>query len=172
MSALKLAGQGLTWTVMAAVVGALAQGPGFAPHAPGQALLRVSIAHLSERLQPCRRLTEAERAELPPTRRVREVCERGRAPTRLTLTVDGRTFLEETIEPAGMSDDGRSYLMKAFRVDPGRYVIEIELHDSPEPGGPDHQARFDAHLEAGRVALIEISDGGIALDLLEARETP
>jgi len=168
MNALSLAGQGLTWLVFAALIGALAQGPEFSPHDAGHALLRVSMAHLSERLEPCRQLSEAERAELPPTRRVSEVCQRGRAPTRLVLLVDGTTLIDRTITPAGLSDDGRSYLMSGFPVEPGRRIIDIRLHDSPRPGEPGQQRRFEVVLEPGRVTLIEIGDEGIALEPLKA----
>lgn len=172
MSAFKLVGQGLTWVVFAAMVGALAKGPRFAPHDPGQALLRVSMAHLSERLAPCRQLSEAERAALPPTRRVTEVCERGRAPTRLVLSVNGRNLLDRTVAPAGLSDNGRSYLMTEFPIQPGRHRIEVQLFDAPGADDPNHHQRFDAQIETGRATLIEIGDNGISLTRLDAQEAP
>lgn len=172
MTASQLVGQGLTWIVFAAMVGVLAKGPHFAPHESGQALLRVSMAHLSERLAPCRQLSEAERAGLPPTRRVTEVCERGRAPTRLVLSVNGRNLLDRTVVPAGLSDNGRSYLMADFPIAPGRHRIDVQLFDAPQTEGPSHHQRFDARIEAGRATLIEIGDDGISLTRLDAQEAP
>ncbi|MFW5926549.1 MAG: hypothetical protein ACOCSR_00725 [Wenzhouxiangella sp.] len=172
MKAVAWVGQGLTWAGLAAIVGALGQGPEFAPYDEERALLRVSMAHLSQRLAPCRELSEDERAELPPTRRVREVCERGRAPTRLVLEIDHDTRIDTVIEPAGLSGDGRSYFMTSFQVEPGRHRLGARMADSPDPEGFDIEREFDLEVAAGEVALVEAGDDGITLQRLQAREVP
>lgn len=170
MKGVKWIGQALTWAGIAAVVGALGQGPGFSPHGDTRAQLGFSVAHLSQRLVPCRQLTAAERAELPPTRRVQEVCERGRAPTRVILDIDGETRLDRTIKPAGLSDDGRSYLMTRIPIEPGQRALAVRVFDSADPDSPDHMRRFTARIPAGRVALLEVGDEGISLSLQERAE--
>lgn len=161
MKALALVGQGLTWAAMAAIVGLWGQGPSFSPYASGQALIKVSMAHLPERLEPCRQLTAAEREELPPTRRVKEVCGRERAPTRFELRLDGRLLIAETVEAAGLSDGGRSYYLEYFPVEPGRYTVTIRLADTPRTEGFDLEHEMTLELDAGEAALIEIGDDGI-----------
>lgn len=156
-------GQGLTWAAIAAAIGLLGQGPSFAPYAPDKALVKLSMAHLSERLQPCRELTAAERAELPPTRRVQQVCERGRAPTRFELYLDERLVVRESVTPAGLSDDGRSYYLDYFTVEPGRYTATLRLADTPREEGFDLERRLSLQLGAGESALIEIGDDGVVL---------
>lgn len=172
MKPLAWVGQGLAWAGFAAVVGGLGQGPDFAPYDAERALLRVSMAHLSQRLVPCRRLTEEERAELPPTRRVQEVCERGRAPTRLVLDVDGNKRIDTVVKPAGLSGDGRSYFMTSFQVDPGRHKFGVRMADSPDHDGFDIQHEFVLDLASGEVALIEAGDDGITMQRLQALEAP
>lgn len=164
MKVLALTGQGLTWAVLAALVGLFGQGPAFAPYDPGQALIKVSMAHLPERLEPCRQLSAAEREALPPTRRVHEICGRERAPTRFELRLDGEVLVADTIEAAGLSSGGRAYYLEYFPVEPGRYTLTIRLADTPRTAGFDLEREMDLELIAGESALIEISDDGVALD--------
>lgn len=164
MKPLAILGQTLSWGVLFAAVGLLGQGPSFAPYEPEQALIKLSMAHLSQRLEPCRELSAAERAELPPTRRVQQVCERGRAPTRLELYLDERLLVRKTITPAGLSNDGRSYYLDYFAVEPGRYVATIRLADAREADDYTLERLLPLTLAPGQAALIEIGDAGIVLD--------
>lgn len=171
MKALALSGQGLTWAALAALVGLFGQGPSFAPYEPGQALIKLSMAHLPERLEPCRQLSAAEREELPPTRRVEEVCGRERAPTRFELRLDGELLVAETVEPAGLSSGGRSYYLEYLPVEPGRYTVTVRLADTPRTTGFDLEREMNLDLNAGESALIEIGDDGVSLGGVETEES-
>lgn len=164
MKALAVAGQGLTWAVLATLIGLFGQGPSFPPYDPGKALIKLSMAHLSERLEPCRQLSAAERAELPPTRRVSEVCGRERAPTRFELMLDGELLVADAVDPAGLSDGGRAYYLEYFQVEPGRYTVTIRLADTPRTKGFDLEREMNLNLKAGESALIEIGDDGVSLE--------
>lgn len=164
MRPLAVLGQTLSWGVLFAAVGLFGQGPSFAPYEPGQAVIKLSMAHLSQRLEPCRKLSAAERAELPPTRRVQQVCERGRAPTRFELYLDERLLVQQTVTPVGLSNDGRSYYLDRFAVEPGRYVATIRLADAPETDDYTLERQMPLTLAAGQAVLIEIGDAGIVLD--------
>ncbi|QKK01424.1 MAG: hypothetical protein HND55_01425 [Pseudomonadota bacterium] len=164
MKPLALIGQIMTWAAIAALIGLLGQGLAYSPYDASQALIKFSLAHLSERLVPCRQLSEAERAELPPTRRVSEVCERGRAATVVELRLNDEIVLDRIIEPAGLSGDGRSYLFERFPVPAGRYLLELKLRDTPRESGFDLEHRVQLELNAGQAALIEVGDDGVSVD--------
>jgi len=158
-----IAGQALIWFAFAAILAVLAQGPVFAPYAPDQALIKFSLAHLSQRLVPCRRLTEAERQQLPPTRRAFEVCEGGRAPTVVVLRLNGEVLLEQTIEPAGLRDEGRSYYLEYFPVPAGDHRLELAMRDTPREKGYDRVREFRLQLAGGGSALLEVGDDEVLL---------
>jgi hypothetical protein len=162
MSLLRVLGQAATWSALAALVGALATGPGFAPLGEGEALLKFSLAHLSERLAPCRRLSEAERQALPPTRRAYEVCERGRAPTVIELRLNDELLVSRRVDPAGLRNDGRSYYLDSFPVPAGEQLLELKLRDTPRESGFDLERRMTLRLAPGEAALIEVGDDGVA----------
>lgn len=164
----RLLGQSATWVGLAALVGSLAAGPAFAPFPNGEALLKVSVAHLSARLVPCRRLSEAERQALPPTRRAWEVCQRGRAPTVVELRLDGEVLVDRRIEPAGLRDDGRSYYLEYFRVPAGERSLELRLRSSPRDSGFDLEKRMTLRLAPGQAALLEIGDDSVSLEVPQA----
>jgi len=159
--------QALTALGFIALTAALGQGPAFAPVPEGHGELKISVAHLAARLQPCRQLSEEERQALPPTRRVSEVCERGRAPTRIRLTLNGDTLIDQRIAPAGMHGDGRAYFLEFLPLPAGRHELELNLHDSPDDqddaSGYTLRERFILELAPGESALLAIGDGTISL---------
>ena len=163
------AGQLAFWALFLAVIAAFAAGPAFSPVPEGHGELKISMAHLADRLNPCRQLTEEERMALPPTRRVREVCERGRVPTLVRVRLDGEMIIERRVKAAGWQEDGRAYLLEFHPLPAGHYELELALRDSPREAGYDMQRQFNLVLEPGDSALLEIGDGDVALRLPERR---
>lgn len=159
MSVLRSAGQALFWAVAMLLVAAFAHWPPVAPLPPGHGQLTLSMAHLTERLSPCRPLSEAERAALPPNMRAFEICERARAPAVLEILLDGEPMFVERVRPAGSHRDGRAYLHRSWPLPAGDYVLELKLRDTPREEGFDQQARFALSLQPGVSALLSVGDG-------------
>ncbi len=163
------AGQLAAWALFLVMIAAFAMGPAFSPVPEGSGELKISMAHLAERIEPCRPLTEEERAELPPTRRVTEVCERGRVPTLVRLRLDGELIIDRLVKAAGWQEDGRAYLLEFQPLPAGQYELELALRDTPREEGYDMQHHFNLALEPGDSALLEIGDGDVVLRLPERR---
>jgi hypothetical protein len=163
------AGRLAAWALFLVVIAAFAVGPAFSPVPQGHGELKISMAHLAERIEPCRPLTEEERQALPPTRRVAEVCERGRVPTLVRVRLDGELIIDRRVKAAGWQEDGRAYLLEFQPLPAGRYELELALRDSPRQQGYDMQRRFSLALEPGDSALLEIGDGDVTLRLPERR---
>lgn len=163
------AGQVAVWALLLIVIAAFAAGPAFSPVPEGHGELKISMAHLADRLEPCRQLTEEERMALPPTRRVTEVCERGRVPTLVRVRLDGELIIDRRVKAAGWQEDGRAYLLEFQPLPAGNYQLELALRDSPREQGYDMQRRFNLALEPGDSALLEIGDGDVVLRLPQGR---
>ncbi len=159
MSVTRVLGQALFWAAVLLPVGLFAQWPRHAPVAEGLGQLTLSLAHLTQRLSPCRQLSEAERADLPPNMRAFEVCERERAPARIELRLDGRALLAEDVAPAGLHRDGRAYLHRVWALPAGRHALELRLRDTPRGEGFDRVERFALQLDPGVAALLRVGDG-------------
>lgn len=151
----------LVWAVLGLVVLALADGPSFDPLPAEHGQLTLAVAHLSERVEPCRQLSEAERMDLPPTRRVSEVCERARVPVRIELVVNGRTLLARKFQPSGFHDDGRIYLVEAWPLPAGDYRAELTLTGRTEDSS--HHEIFEFTLSARTNAVVGVEDHEIRL---------
>lgn len=162
-AALRVALQAVAWLALAALVGVFAQGPAFAPVPAGHGELKFSLAHLTDRLEPCRQLTEEERQALPPTRRVREICERQRVPALIELRLDEQLLLRDSVRPVGLHSDGRAYLLKRWQLPAGTYTLDLALRDSPREDGFDYVDRFRLQLRPGDSALLELGDGDARL---------
>ncbi len=158
-SPMQLAGQGTAWLLFAAVVGAFAQWPTYSAIEPGRGELKLSMAHLTERLEPCERLTAEELAALPPNMRAPERCPRERAPAVVELLVDGNPLLQTAVRPVGLARGGRSYLQGRWDLPAGEYRLELRLRDTPREQGFDKVQRFSLSLAAGESALLELGDG-------------
>ncbi|HRQ64577.1 MAG TPA: hypothetical protein PKZ76_06925 [Xanthomonadaceae bacterium] len=163
MDARRLFGQALVWAALIVPVGLLAQWPSYAPVPHGHGELKLSMAHLTQRMAPCRVLSEEERMALPPNMRVREVCERARAPAVLEIVLDGAVLVTETVRPAGLHRDGRAYLHRVVTLPAGRHALELRLRDSPREDGWDREQTFALDLKPGMSALLRIGDGEATL---------
>lgn len=155
----QVAGQALFWGLFATVTGAFAQWPAYAPLPPGHGELKLSMAHLTARLEPCEVLSAEELAALPPNMRVPERCPRARAEAVVTLHLDGRMLLEESVRPTGLARGGRAYLQAHWGLPAGEYALELQLRDTPRTTGFDHVQRFTLRLAAGESVLLELGDG-------------
>ena len=164
------AGQLTFWALFLALIAAFAAGPAFSPVPEGYGELKISMAHLAERIEPCRPLTEEERMALPPTRRVAEVCPGGRAPTVVRVRLDDEVIIDRQVKAAGWREEGRAYLLEFQPLPAGHYQLELALRDSPRDEGYDMQQRFNLALEPGDSALLEIGDGDVVLRLPEGRQ--
>jgi hypothetical protein len=159
----RVLGQALVWVLLFAPVGLLSQWPLHAPIPPGHGELKLSMAHLTDRLEPCRVLGEEERAALPPNMRVTEICERARASALIEILLDGQPLLSERVRPAGLYRDGRSYLHRVAILPAGRHSLELRLRDTPREDGYDREQQFILDLKPGMSALLRIGDGEAVL---------
>jgi len=157
--ALRVVGQTLVWLLLLAPAILFAQWPRHEVLPPGHGELRLSLVHTTERLQPCRRLSQAELLALPPNMRKPEQCERARAPAHAWIRVGDRPVFEATVVPVGLHDDGRVYLHRRWSLPAGRYPLYVGLKDTPGEGGPDQEYRFELVLEPGHSALLLVGDG-------------
>ena len=159
MTALRAIGQGLAWLALLAPVIIFAQWPRYSPLPAGHGELKLSLAHTTERLQPCRRLSAIELQALPPNMRNVEQCERGRAPARLRLELDDRPLLDARANPTGLHSDGRAYLQRRWSLPAGRYALHLALRDSPREQDSGREQRFDLQLAPGDSVLLQVGDG-------------
>ncbi len=155
----QLAGQAACWALFAATAGVFAHWPAYSPLPEGYGELKLSMAHLTERLEPCVQLSPEELAALPPNMRAPERCPRARAHALIELDADGRPLLSTAIRPAGLARGGRAYLQARWGLPAGDYALELRLRDTPRDDGFDKVQRFTLSLAAGESALINVGDG-------------
>jgi hypothetical protein len=156
--------QATIWLLAMLLVVGLAHWPRYRPLPEGHGELKLSMAHLTERLQPCRTLSAEERAKLPPNMRALQTCERERAPAVVELLLNGHTLVQRAVPPAGLHNDGRSYLHQQWPLPAGSHQLTLRLRDTPRSEGYDHEQHFDLSLQPGASALLRVGDGQANLD--------
>lgn len=148
-------GQGLAYACFGVVIGTFASGPTYRPLATGDALIRLSFSHASQRKFECRQLSPAEVAALAPNMRTATECQRERLPVGVALEVDGDILYAAELTPAGLANDGAATAYERFVVPSGHHRVIARLRDSARAQGFDHEAVIDIELAAGEVLVVD-----------------
>ncbi|MHB1311118.1 MAG: cytochrome b N-terminal domain-containing protein [Gemmatimonadaceae bacterium] len=101
------------------------------------ATLRLSWSAHAERIEQCRRLSDAELAELPQHMRMRWSCEGKSATYLLTATVDDRTMVRDTVRGGGLRHDRPLHLFREYAMPAGTHRLVIALQRIEVPTPPD-----------------------------------
>ena len=163
MKALRIAAQLALYAPLMAILAYFSTEPRFSVVAPGEALVRVSLIHATERKEACRERSAEELAKLAPNMRASLDCPRERAPLLVELELDGKLVLRREAQPSGLRRDGNAALYERFSLPAGRHRIVARLRDRP---GADFNFMKEQTVElaAGRVLIIDFNaaKGGFA----------
>jgi len=151
--------------LFAVFIGVFSQWPPYHPLPADEALIKVSVARLGQPVGECRRLTEAELAELPPNMRDPVRCPRERSPLTMEVHVNGALMLKRVAEPSGLSRDGSAAIYERLAVPAGEQQISVRFNDDVRPGAPTHEREATVALVPGQVLVIDFDaeEGGIVL---------
>lgn len=106
---------------------------GYTAHAAPGSELVVTFKHPGRHSEVCRKSSAEALERLPVHMRQAEVCERGRAPVRLRVSLDGARVVDESFAPKGIWSDGSSVAVEALSVAPGEHQVRVEIGDSHDP---------------------------------------
>ncbi len=159
----RLAGQALLYLLFAAFVGTFATWPAYALLAPGQGLLRLSFSHPGKIGTDCRKRSADELAKLPPQMRNAEDCQRGRSPVSVRIVLDGRTLLDRSYAPAGLSHDGASSAYWRTPLPAGPHRLQVSFRDDQREGAPVHEKDTTLQVAEGQIVLIDFRADGVSI---------
>jgi len=91
------------------------------------AWVRLSWSARPERIEHCRRLSDAELAERPEHMRMRLECEGRFARYGLQLTVDGAAVLLDTVQGGGLRHDRPMHVLREVPLAPGTRAVRVVL---------------------------------------------
>lgn len=158
-------GQALLYGLFALLIGVFSHWPPYRHLAADQALIKLSFTHHGQVVSPCRQLSPAELAKLPPNMRAPMSCPRERAPVVVELDVDGQQVLHRSAAPSGLSRDGASSVYHRVQVAAGPHRIAVRLKDSPGGSAFDHTREASVTLAPAHILVIDYDaeKGGITL---------
>ena len=134
MTALRIVFQLLLYVPLMALIGYFSSYPRFTQVGEGQALVRLSIVHGTQRVQACRERTPEELAKLAPNMRAALDCPRERAPMLVELEFDGHVVVRRSATPSGLQRDGAAAVYHRMHVPSGRHRLVARLRDRVEEG--------------------------------------
>ena len=148
--ALAIVGQVIAYAAFALFIGWFSVRPSYQYASPDIAIIKLSLSHAAERVEPCVMLTPEQIAELPPNMRRPELCERERLPVVVELEVDGEVVFHKEQPPTGLWGDGPASIYAKQELQPGSYRITARLRDSHDNDGWDYEHTEDVQLQSGR----------------------
>ena len=163
MKALRFAAQLALYAPLMALLAYFSTEPRFSVVEPGEALVRVSFIHATQRRQACRERSAEELAKLPPNMRAAQDCPRERAPLLVELELDGKLVLRREVQPSGLHRDGNVAVYQRLALPAGRHRIVARLRDRAE-GEFNYVKDETLELADGRVLIIDFNAarGGFA----------
>lgn len=163
MKALRFAAQLALYVPLMAILAYFSTGPRFSVVGPGEALMRVSFIHATERRQACRERSAEELAKLAPNMRASLDCPRERSPLLVEIELDGKLVLRRETQPSGLRRDGNVAVYERMALPAGRHRIVARLRDRPE-GGFNFLKEQTVELAAGQTLIIDFNaaKGGFA----------
>lgn len=163
MKALRFLAQLALYAPLMAVLGYFSTEPRFSAVAPGEALVRVSFIHATQRKQACRERSADELAKLAPNMRASQDCPRERSPLLVELELDGKLVLRREVQPSGLRRDGNAVIYQRITLPAGRHRIVARLRDRAQ-GEFNYVKDETVELGAGRTLIIDFNAarGGFA----------
>ncbi len=152
------------YAAFAVCIGYFATLPAYRYADPGNAVIKLSLSHAADLVEPCVQLTPEQIAELAANMRKTEACQRERLPLVVELDIDGDTLFSLVAEPSGLWNDGPASVYQRIELTPGSYQVSARLRDTGRIEGWDYEATTDVVLEAGRYFAVTFqpSTGGFS----------
>ena len=138
------------FVAFAIVVGFLSSRPVYEYAPADMAVVKLSLSHAAERLQPCVQRTVEEIAAMPANERRPTKCERERLPLIVELDIDGELAFRIEAPPSGLWRDGPASIYERSNVAPGRHRVTARLRDTGRKAGWDYVHSAEVELRPSR----------------------
>ncbi len=142
------------------------------PHVPagaGDSSLVLTLRQSGQVVEHCRDLSPEELAALPAHMRQPRQCDRGRAPVRVRLDVDGQRVLDHAFPAAGLWSDGQSFAVRTLPVAPGTHAVRVAVADSAlDPAQADDAVSWtmidarDLAFQPGERHVVRVENGELS----------
>jgi hypothetical protein len=120
-------------------------------------MVKLSFSHAGKPAGECREMTDKELAITAPNMRRPLICPRERLPILVELELDGEVIFSESKSPAGLHNDGASYVYEKFLVEPGQHQLTARLRDSARAEGFDYTDSKKVNFFVGHNYVIDFN---------------
>ena len=151
--------QAVNYTVFMALIWYFSTSPSIRVLAEDQAKITLAFGHAGETREPCRKISAAELAKLPPNMRMVEDCPRERSPVMVQMTLNGQPLYQETLQPPGVFKDGGVDVYFSGQIPAGQHVVEVKMEDNIRQDGFDYTFKQEIDIEPAKVLLLGFESG-------------
>jgi hypothetical protein len=155
----RIGGQMAFYLLFFAFIGYFADQPEFDNLVPDEALIKLAVRHSGKIIGECRVLDASEIAKLAPNMRAPLRCPREKSPLQVELSLNEKAIFVDSIEPAGMHNDGISAAFERFSVKAGPIHLSVKVNDAAGSKGFSHRFEGDYDLNPADILVVDF-DGG------------
>jgi len=152
---LSICGQVLIYGLIALVLGYFSTRPAYDRFPEDKAQLIISLSHVGQRKEPCRKLTQEEIQAIAANMRRSEVCGRERLPLFVEVLIGEEVIYSAVLPPSGLSRDGVSRAYERLIVPVGYHKLTARLNDSARVDGFDYEQHAKIELAQGENYVID-----------------
>lgn len=138
-SAAQLISQAVAYVAFAASIGYLSASPTYLHADPERAIISLVVSHATKRVGECRKLTQAELAEIAKNMRTAEDCPRGRHDMHIEMLFDGEQLFSGAARPTGVWRDGPASIYGKFPAAKGEGMLTVRMRDTGREDGFDFE---------------------------------
>ena len=142
----QLIAQAIAYLVFVAGIGYLSASPTYQHADPEKAVISLVISHPTQRVGACRKMTQAELAEIAVNMRQPEACPRGRNDLYIELLFEGEMLFSGSARPTGLWNDGPASIYGKFPAAPGEGKLTLRMRDSGGDSGFDQEREAQVEL--------------------------
>lgn len=150
--------QAIAYGAFAATIAYFSSSPPYRLRSDNGAVVKLSLSHSAQLVQPCRERSADELAKLAPNMRTKMDCPRQRADVLLELDMDGKPLYRISTPPTGLHKDGAANVYRRLEIPAGHHRFQARLADGPDRSF--HYAReLDLELTPGQVLIVDFLTG-------------
>ena len=146
--------QAINYSVFMGLIWYFASAPSVRVLAENEAVITIAFAHAGELREPCRKLSSEELASLAANMRKLEECPRERSPVKIEILLDGRLLYGESLNPAGLFNDGGVDVYYSEKIPVGEHHLTLKMSDSVHIKGFNHDLKKRVVITPGQVLLV------------------
>ncbi len=157
--AIRIILQMLNYFIFMALVWYFSIAPPYHQLEDNQAVITLTMAHESVRVEECTKRSHEELAKLPPNMRIPMDCPRERSPITVELLLDDKPIVKKLVKAPGLYEDQAVNIYHSVKVNSGDHNLVVWMNDDVNREGYTYRHEQKLTLQPEQLLVVEFDNG-------------